>query len=180
MTWVRWTDKSPSWDQEIEWRRNGGEIHRCSRSYLGSAFNISDVWWREVPVEIPIEIKPEPKKKKKKKRGYRVLDDITARFHRGDEYSVAAFEVAQRSKRSNHMKILNTLFEIRPAGMHSEEMEFHLHLRHQTCSSCYTELKKYNWIYEVGTRKTTSGADAGVWAWSPNPRMPPEEESDDG
>lgn len=89
-------------------------------------------------------------------------DDITANYHRGNQYSAAAHDSIKPRKQQDISRILVVLYA-HPNGLTCEEVEFLLGMKHQTCSARFTDMKKMGWIIQCGKRLTRSKRDAGVW-----------------
>jgi hypothetical protein len=89
-------------------------------------------------------------------------DDITRRFHGGDELSEAA-NPSQARKLRDRSRILRQVLERGAVGATCEELEILLFLPHQTCSARIAELRRLGWLLDSGQRRLTrSGRSARV------------------
>lgn len=89
------------------------------------------------------------------------VQDITARYHGGDPYSVEAFEQTPSQRRERDRgRIERAIREDGPATC--EQLEQRLGLSHQTCSARISELRKAGSLIEVGKAATVSGRSARI------------------
>lgn len=90
-----------------------------------------------------------------------MIDDTTSNYHGGDPYSRRANRRTDKSR--DIQRLYRLLYERYPGGLTSDEAEVITGMVHQTCSARFTDMKRYAWIEQCGSRPTRTGNVAGVW-----------------
>ncbi len=94
-------------------------------------------------------------------RDFGELFDITARRHKGNEQSTAAFNVIKDKISNEQLKIL-VLISGYPDGITVDEIAVRYQKTPNQVSGRVSELKRMGKIYKSGTRKTRSGCSAAI------------------
>jgi len=91
--------------------------------------------------------------------------DITRRKHKGNKYSIAAFQSTPGQKRVKaEMLIRELMISIGPKmGVTSSEASIELGMPSQTCSPRFSDMKRKGELHQVGERPTPRGKMAGAW-----------------
>jgi hypothetical protein len=94
-------------------------------------------------------------------RDFGELFDITARRHKGNEQSTAAFHVIKDKISASRERILNQIRQ-REDGLTCDELAVMFSATPNEISGRCSELKRDGKIYKSGTRKTRSGCSAAI------------------
>ena len=94
-------------------------------------------------------------------------DDITSSHHGGNRYSEAANQDVAPFKSGQRFLCLRMVTQYSPYGISCDEIERITGLKHQSAGARMTELKSDGLIYKVGTGKTRSGCQCGLYAARP-------------
>jgi hypothetical protein len=95
-------------------------------------------------------------------RDFGELFDITARRHRGNEQSTAAFHVIMEKLTDWQADILHELEDLGDKGATVDELAVFFETTPNAISGRVSELKRMGKIYKSGTRKTRSGCSAAI------------------
>ncbi len=94
-------------------------------------------------------------------RDFGELFDITARKHKGNDQSTAAFHVIKDKINASQERILNAIRQM-DSGMTVDELSVYFGATPNEISGRCSELKRDGKIYKSGTRKTRSGCSAAI------------------
>jgi hypothetical protein len=94
-------------------------------------------------------------------RDFGELFDITARRHKGNDQSAAAFHVIKDKISASQERILNAIRQM-DSGMTVDELSVYFGTTPNEISGRCSELKRDGKIYKSGTRKTRSGCSAAI------------------
>jgi hypothetical protein len=94
-------------------------------------------------------------------RDFGELFDITARRHKGNEQSTAAFHVIKDKISASQDRILQTI-RAHLDGLTCDELAVMFKCTPNEISGRCSELKRTGKIYKSGTRKTRSGCSAAI------------------
>ncbi len=95
-------------------------------------------------------------------RDFGELFDITARRHKGNQQSTAAFHVIKDKITSSQEMILAAIKESGEEGATLDEICHYFNMPPNAISGRISELKAMGKIYKSGTRKTRSGCSAAI------------------
>ena len=94
-------------------------------------------------------------------RDFGELFDITARRHKGNEKSIAAFHVIMEKITAKQLEVYHAIRFFND-GVTVDELAVTFKTTPNAISGRVSELKRMGKIYKSGTRKTRSGCSAAV------------------